>query len=121
MILSFLKKTRWLLVSNPENLSEKGKARLEKALEANQPLATVYYFKEKLRQLWSQGTKAQAKIWLDDWCEQANDSELTVLKKFAKTLRKHEVGIVKVSYGYRDWEFFELKVKASHEARSSFS
>ena len=144
MILSFLKKTRWLLVSNPENLSEKGKARLEKALEANQPLATVYYFKEKLRQLWSQGTKAQAKIWLDDWCEQANDSELTVLKKFAKTLRKHEVGIlnyydenmtsgkvegvndrlktiVKVAYGYRDWEFFELKVKASHEARSSFS
>ncbi|RLV58206.1 hypothetical protein D5018_18595, partial [Parashewanella curva] len=29
--------------------------------------------------------------------------------------------IVKMAYGYRDWEFFELKVKASHEARSSFS
>lgn len=131
-------------MSNPENLNEKGKARLAKALEANQPLATVYYFKEKLRQLWSQGTKTQAKIWLDDWCEQANDSELTIVKKFANTLRKHEVGIlnyydehmtsgkvegvnnrlktiVKVAYGYRDWEFFELKVKASHEARSSFS
>ena len=72
-------------MSNPENLSEKGKARLDKALEANQPLATVYYFKEKLRQLWSQGTKAQAKIWLDDWCEQANESDLMLLKRLCSS------------------------------------
>ncbi|MGL1060606.1 hypothetical protein [Vibrio vulnificus] len=26
-----------------------------------------------------------------------------------------------MAYGYRDWEFFELKIKASHEAKYRFS
>ena len=75
-------------MSNPENLSEKGRARLDKALESNQPLATVYYFKEKLRQLWNQGSKTLAKVWLDDWVEQANESGLAVLKKFCQDTKK---------------------------------
>lgn len=122
-------------------MTDKGKARLERALNANQPLATVYYFKEKLRYLWKQDTKELAKAWLDDWVEQAKEAGLGVLTSFAKTLRKHEIGIlnyydekmtsgkvegvnnrlktlVKTAYGYRDWEFFELKVKASHQGRS---
>ena len=40
-----LKNTRWLLVSNPENLNENGQTKLERALEVNRPLATVYYLK----------------------------------------------------------------------------
>lgn len=27
----------------------------------------------------------------------------------------------KLAYGYRDWEFFELKIKSAHEGRYSFS
>ena len=38
----YLKNTRWLLVSNPDRLDEQGQARLERALEGNQPLAVVY-------------------------------------------------------------------------------
>ncbi len=51
-----LKGTRWLLLKNPDNLKEQKneRQRLESALELNKPLATAYYMKEDLRQLWSQ-------------------------------------------------------------------
>jgi transposase len=51
-----LKGTRWLLLKNPENLDPKKKERerLEEALRMNQPLATIYYLKEDLRQIWMQ-------------------------------------------------------------------
>jgi transposase len=51
-----LKGTRWLLLKNPENLEEgrDERQRLEEALRLNEPLATAYYLKEDLRQIWSQ-------------------------------------------------------------------
>src|SRR5262249_57252415 len=64
-----LKGTRWLLLKNPENLDPKRKERerLEEALRLNQPLATVYYLKEDLRQIGMQPDKATAARVLDDW------------------------------------------------------
>lgn len=48
-----LKGTRWLLLKNPENLDDTKKElkRLQEALKMNQPLATAYYMKEDLRQV----------------------------------------------------------------------
>jgi len=58
-----LKGTRWLLLKNPENLNDNRneKDRLEDALKLNKPLATAYYLKEDLRQIWNQTDKAGAK------------------------------------------------------------
>lgn len=89
-----LKSTRWLLVSNPENLDESGQARLEKALEMNRPLSIVYYLKEKLRQLWCQPSKGAARKWLNEWIEEALASEIPILKSFVKTLNTHTEGIL---------------------------
>jgi len=57
-----LKGTRWLLLKNPENLdpTRNEQQRLEEALELNRPLATAYYLKEDLRQIWSQPDKTTA-------------------------------------------------------------
>ena len=51
-----LKGTRWLLLKNPENLSEahNEKEKLNEALRLNEPLAIAYYLKEDLRQFWNQ-------------------------------------------------------------------
>ena len=51
-----LKGTRWLLLKNPEHFSPEHneKQRLEEALRLNSSLATAYYLKEDLRQLWQQ-------------------------------------------------------------------
>lgn len=137
-----LKGTRWLLLKNPENLdpSRKERERLEEALRLNQPLATVYYLKEDLRQIWSQPDKATAAQVLEDWIRRAEASCIKVLQKFAVTLAMCRTGILayydcristgplegtnnkikimqRQAYGFRDQEFFKLKILALHEAK----
>ena len=134
-----IKGTRWLLLKNPENLIEERNEphRLQKALELNQPLATAYYMKEDLRQLWSQKTQKRAARFLSDWVARARVSGISMLEKFADTLQTHQDGILayydyristgplegtnnkiktmkRQAYGFRDNEFFKLKIMALH-------
>lgn len=137
-----LKGIRWILLKNPENLDEKKneKERLEQALRINKPLAAAYYLKEDLRQIWDQDTKQQAEIMLNDWVTRASASGVTILKRIANTIGSHRTGILayydfpistgplegtntkiktmqRVSYGFRDKEFFKLKILAIHHSR----
>ncbi len=137
-----LKGTRWLLLKNPENLDPKHneRERLEEALRLNKPLATVYYLKEDLRQIWTQPNKATATRVLEDWIRRAEASCIKVLQKFAVTLATYRTGILayydcristgplegtnnkirtmqRQAYGFRDHEFFKLKILALHEAK----
>lgn len=137
-----IKGTRWLLLKNPENLDEKRNEhqRLQEALEFNQPLATAYYMKEDLRQLWKQTDKKTAENFLLDWVYRAGSSGISMLIKFAKTLAIHRTGILayydypistgplegtnnkiktmkRQAYGFRDLEFFKLKIMAIHESK----
>jgi transposase len=137
-----LKGTRWLLLKNPENLDpqKKEKQRLEEALKLNQPLATAYYLKEDLRQLWSQRNKQAAERFFDDWAMRTQASGIGILERLAQTLQRHRRGILayydhpistgpleginnkiktlkRQAYGFRDMEFFKLKLLALHETR----
>jgi transposase len=137
-----LKGTRWLLLKNPENLSEhrNERARLEEALNLNVPLATAYYMKEDLRLLWTQPDKASAEAHLNDWIARAEASSIRKLKDFAKTLRTYRNGILayydyristgplegtnnkiktlqRQAYGFRDRDFFILRIYALHSTR----
>lgn len=141
---SVLKGTRWLLLTARENLETKEKSveRLRQALEANRPLATVYYMKEDLRQVWSwSGDKRAAEWHLRSWIEMARNSGIDMLLKFAKTLERHLEGILayfdfgglstgplegtnnkiktmqRKAYGYRDMDFFKFKIMALHETK----
>jgi transposase len=141
---SVLKGTRWLLLTARERLeNEQDKQqRLEQALELNRPLATVYYMKEDLRQLWNwEGDRIAAKWHLSSWIGMARASGIAMLKKFAKTLERHFEGILayfdydslstgplegtnnkiktmqRNAYGFRDMEFFKLKIMALHETK----
>ncbi|MFZ4698532.1 MAG: DesA family fatty acid desaturase [Candidatus Methylumidiphilus sp.] len=66
---------------------------LESALEASQTLATVYRFKEQLRELWtnagvSQETRLEA---LREWCRLAEETRIQCLEQFALTLRGYSI------------------------------
>lgn len=135
-----LKGTRWLLVKNPENLKNKDeRTKLQDALKINQPLATAYYMKDEFRQFWNQWSKAGAERFLNGWIERAHASGVAMLKKMANTLQLHKTSLLawydapistgpleatnnkiktlqRKAYGYRDYEFFKLKIYASHEA-----
>ena len=137
-----LKGTRWLLLKNPENLdpTRNEQQRLEEALELNRPLATAYYLKEDLRQIWSQPDKTTAEAVLRDWIARAESSGILVLQRLARTLAIHRERILawydyristgpleginnkiktlkRQAYGFRDQEFFKLKILAIHESR----
>lgn len=137
-----LKGTRWLLLKNPENLNDthNERQRLEEALSLNKSLATAYYLKEDLRQVWSQKSKEKATLFLDDWIARARISNINMLGSFSVTLSEHREGILayydfpistgplegtnnkiktlqKQAYGFRDLDFFKLKIYALHETK----
>jgi transposase len=141
-----LKGTRWILLKNPENLSTERDeaAKLQEALQLNAPLATAYYMKEDLRQLWSQVSKKNAQLALDSWIERARASGIAELVRMANTLATYRFAILnwydhpissgpmegtnnkikvlkRMAYGYRDIEFFKLRIMAIHEAKYSLT
>jgi transposase len=137
-----LKGTRWLLLKNPENLDEEKdeRSRLEEALALNKSLAVAYYMKEDLRRFWEQPGKRFATAFLNDWIGRAQASGIRMLKQMAKTLAAHRSGLLayydamitsgpmegtnnkiktmkRQAYGFRDHEFFKLKILAIHETK----
>ena len=137
-----LKGVRWLLLKAPENLDAQRdeEERLEQALKLNKPLALAYYMKEDLRQFWEQPGKRFATAFLNDWIRRAKASGVQMLLQMAKTLDAHRSGLLahydypistgplegtnnkiktmkRQAYGFRDHEFFKLKILAIHEAK----
>jgi transposase len=137
-----LKGTRWLLLKNHENLDPvKGEPRrLQQALKLNESLATAYYLKEDLRQLWEQPSQKAARLKLLDWYHQAMASGVRVLQVMARTLLSHQAGLLawydhpistgplegvnnkiktmqRQHYGLRDQEFQRLKLYQLHETK----
>jgi len=137
-----LKGTRWLLLKASEDLDKEKdeKKKLEEALALNKSLAVAYYLKEDLRQFWEQPGKTFATLFLDGWIKRAESSGIKMLQQMAKTPASHRSGLLayyevmitsgpmegtnntiktmkRQAYGFRDKEFFKLKILAIHETR----
>lgn len=132
-----VKQAHWLLLRNRANLKSPAQhVRLDEVLAANQSLMTVYVMKEQLKALW---TASSAWQWRRDWTQwmsHANESRIPALMQFARRLRGYWRGIVsrvrwpmhtgqleginnkikvikRMAYGYRDSDYFFLKIKAA--------
>ena len=96
--------------------------------------------KEDLRRFWEQPGKGFAATVLDGWIRRAESSGIKILHQMAKTLREHRAGLLayydvmitsgpmegtnnkiktmkRQAYGFRDQEFFKLKILAIHETK----
>ena len=103
-------------------------------------MATAYYLKDDLRRFWEQPGKAFATSFLNGWIRRAEASGIKILQQMAKTLAAHRTGLLayydvmissgpmegtnnkiktmkRQAYGFRDMEFFKLKILAIHETR----
>jgi transposase len=136
-----LKGVRWLLLKNPENLTQNNtvdeQARLEEALELNKPLAQAYYLKDELRQFWKQPSKLAAEKFLTDWCRRAHATGIRVLQTMSNTLLGHRTGLLnwydepistgpleginnkigalqRRAYGYRNYEHLKQRLLTLH-------
>jgi transposase len=131
-----IKSSRWLLLRNRENLSAADAIRLEELLKANQALMTVYVLKDDLKQLWRMRNEKQAKRLWRQWYARAMQSDIQPLMLFAQRLKPYLHGILahcrwplhtgliegmnnrikvikRMAYGYRDQEYFFLKIRAA--------
>ena len=131
-----VKSSRWLLLRNRRGLTSAQKVRLDELLEANQALLTVYLLRDELKRLWRYRREGWARKAWSAWFEQAMSSGIAALQRFAQRLQPYLHGIlarcrhplntsvveginntIKVikrrAYGYRDEEYFFLKIRAA--------
>ncbi|OZI73988.1 ISL3 family transposase [Bordetella genomosp. 12] len=131
-----IKSSRWLLLRNRDKLDRQQAVRLDELLQANQPLLTVYVLRDELKRLWFYRRPAWAKQAWHHWCEQAEQSGIAPLNTFAQRLKGYLHGILarcrhrlntsiveginntikaikRRAYGYRDQEYFFLKIRAA--------
>lgn len=131
-----VKRSRWLLLRNRENVPQTQQVKLDELLAANQALMTVYVMKTTLKELWQTSGGWQWLLAWRNWLKMARDSGIEPLRKFAAKLKPYWRGIAarlrwpmhtgqleginnrikvmeRMAYGYRDSDFFFLKIKAA--------
>jgi transposase len=129
-------RARWLLLGNRSHLSSSEQVRLQALLDANQSLFVVYVLKEDLKVLWQLRDPEAARAFWVGWYERALESGVEPLIRFARRLAKsidyvinharyplhtslveginNKIKVLKrVAYGYRDDEYFFLKIRAA--------
>ena len=105
-------------------------------VHANQPLMTVYVLKDQLKELWYAPSEDEARQRWQDWLNLAMSSGLAPVQQFARRLKGYVEGIIasavyrmntsvlegmnnkikvikRMAYGYRDNDYFFLKIKAA--------
>ncbi len=136
-----VKRSRWLLLRNRDNLKDDQSIRLDELLAANTPLATVYLLKTELKEIWfAPSVREGAQRWRR-WYRMAIDSQLAPAIQFAKRLKKYLRGILasaiyrmnssilegvnnkikvikRMAYGFRDSAYFFLKIKAAFPGKA---
>ena len=131
-----IKGTRWLLLKNKANVKGKDRVRLKELLRANRALFVVYVLKDDLKQLWRFRARYAARRWWRQWRRRALVSRIRPLRKFVELITRHLDGILnhcqyplntgvlegcnnkikvlkRMAYGYRDDEYFFLKIRAA--------
>lgn len=131
-----MKGTHYLLLKNANKLNENQVEKLNKLLDENTNLNTLYVLKEQLQALWNAQTVETMQEDLDQWCSMAELTNMTYLKTFAKSLRRHREGICnyakhrltsarieagnisigmirKRARGIQDTDYFKLKIRQS--------
>jgi len=139
------KGSRYLLLRGGETLgvNPEAKAKLTRLLELNTRLNTAYILKEELRQLWSRCHIGKlARMYLESWIEEVRTTDIKPLIEFSRLLTRHLEGIVNYfnhpittakseginnkikvlkrrAYGFRDQEYFKLRIYNLHNSRYS--
>jgi transposase len=131
----FIKGQRYNLLSRRENLTTEGGQALRLLLRANKRLHTAYLLKESFGQLWDYNRPGWARRFFAHWEDALKWQRLEPFRKFAAMVESHWDGIEaycheenKVplgfveglnnkirslrgrAYGYRDEEYFRLKL-----------
>lgn len=130
----FIKGERYVILSNPEDLDNEARSKLEKLLDVNKSISTAYILKEQFRELFSYKQIGWAIRALQNWCAMALASGLSPFQRLARGFMRQKdkvCGFVKhgltsgliegfnnlisrmihKACGYRDLDYLELKLR----------
>lgn len=88
-----LKRSRYIWLKNPENLTVKQRRQLEQLSQRNLKTARAYQIRLNLRDFWDQPL-SQAGDYLKRWYFWATHSRLEPIKEAAYTIKRHWDGVV---------------------------
>ena len=90
-----VKGSRFVLLKNPENLTDRQREQLTEITGRNAALAEAYRMKETFRDLYRQPDLPSAKGFLKGWLVVAQQSTLKPIIQAAKTIRNRAKGILR--------------------------
>ena len=129
-----VKRARWALLKNPDNLRESQAAHLTEILDAHSDLAVCYAMKEEMCSLFDLRDAVVAETAWKKWFAAAKESGIPALVRFAELKEKRIDGLIahaiypistgklegfnnkikvakRLAYGYRDNHFFFTLVR----------
>jgi len=129
-----IKRSRWLLLRNKDNMKAEQAVKLDELLAANTALATVYLLKTELKEIWFAPSVREGFRRWRQWYRLTMESQLKPAIQFARRLKKYLRGILasaiyrmnssilegvnnkikvikRMAYGFRDSAYFFLKIK----------
>lgn len=137
-----LKGSRYVLLKNAVNLTDKQRAKLKDVLALNKTLTAMYVLKDQLKELYYYTDRHRCDKALDAWCEMAEEIEEPKMATFVQHIRKHKPEILnhcdypigtsrlegvnnkiklikRRAFGYSDSEYFGLKVKQAFPGKKT--
>jgi len=138
-----MKGSRFLFLTNYDNLELENKTRLEALLAVNEPLYLAHSLKEQFQLFWEKDSVEEAEHFLIRWGIDALATGLKPLKRVVKTLSIYREGVLnyfkhrisnagaeginnkiktmkRQAYGFRDMEYFKLRLYHLHKSRYAF-
>ena len=85
-----LKNSKYCFLKNEENLTEKQKNKLTELMKYDLKSVRAHLLKESFQAFWEYTSPYWAERYLKLWCTRAMRSKLAPMKKFVKTVRKHQ-------------------------------
>lgn len=140
----YIKGSRFLLLKNYERVLNNDRNNLDALLQTNAPLFEIHTMKEQLRLFWEQDSRKNGGLFLIQWLLDAMNSEVKQLRKMSYTLVDHFLGMIhyyphritnglieglnnkiktmkRQAYGFRDMEYFILRLYDLHNSRYAFT
>jgi transposase len=137
-----MKHKRFIILSRRKNLDEKKRETLQDLLSINATLQVAYLLKEQVLDIFDERTPQAALSRLEKWFRNVKDAGITAFDSVVKTMRNYFNGIInyfhhpitnaqseginnkinvikRKAYGFKDLEYFKLKILQTCGIRSS--
>lgn len=89
-----LAKTKYIWITNQENLTEKQDALLNEVFTVKLETGKAWAYKEMLRELWDHADAASATAYFKDWYRRVIHTKLGPMKKVARTIKERLENVV---------------------------